>query len=256
MTLAGCCKTAKTHNSNDQNYISANMKKILLLALSNVVFLSLLTAQNIGSGKELKKGTKYGGLLISYSGSQKENVQSTFENIIKSDETQSSFKFGGGYFFGPRMAAGIGFNIGTNKVNKEVKNAFGPNTITDKKTNQFGFSPFIRNYLSLDKNRHFYLYTQTGLVFGRDKGTETATTGDRITKTDVQTNSYGISFTPGLLAFVEKGFAFEVNVGVGGINHSKETRKTAGEPDAIIKQTDVDLNINILKMNLGISYYF
>ena len=232
------------------------MKKLLPFFLTAIAFGTGLHAQKIGTGKELQKNIKYAGLLISYSGTQQDNVKTTFENIIASDEKQSSIKFGAGYFFNSKMAAGLGFNIGTNKINKEVKNTLGPNTITESKTNHFGFSPSIRNYLTLDKNHHFYLYAQTGLVFGREKGTETITTGTKITTTDIKVNNYGISFTPGLLAFIQNGFAFEVNVGVGGINHSVETRKSEDLPDAVTKETNIDLNINILKMNLGISYYF
>ncbi len=230
------------------------MKPFVTILFAILVFNSY--SQEKSDGTILLKKMKYAGLLVSYSKTEKLNSKSIIENVVSSYQKSSSIKFGGGYLINNKMAIGLGLSTGTNLINKEVKNTFGANTITDSKTTHWGFSPFIRNFMSLDKGHHFYIYTQTGLVFGFDNGTEISTTGTSSTNTSIKSNNYGISFTPGLLAFIKDGFAFELNVGVAGINSSKETRKVVGQPDAVVKQTDIDLNIDILKLNIGVSYYF
>lgn len=220
------------------------------------LFFSSLIAQKKVKGFEVKKGNAFTGLLLSYSNQKKENSKNSFENIVSSKDNQISIKTGGGYFVKDWLALGLGFNLSRSSTSKETKNATGPNSIENSSSNGFGFTPYLRNYIGLDRNHHFYLYTQTGLVFSMDNGSATLSTGSIETTTDIFKKNYGISFTPGLLAFVEKGFAFEVNVGVGGINYSIEKKKTPGQPEAVIKNTNVDLNINILKLNLGFAYYF
>jgi len=162
----------------------------------------------------------------------------------------------GGYFFKKNFAAGFGFSYGAENENMETINNIGPNSFSDQDLKTYTFSPFIRNYLPLGKKNSLYVFTQTGLQFGFGNGKEFTSTGSTAINSDIQKNFYGIAFTPGVVLVVEKGFAFEVNVGVLGFNYSKETKTTANQPQAVLKETNVDLNINLLKLNLGLSYYF
>ncbi|ULQ53197.1 outer membrane beta-barrel protein [Flavihumibacter fluvii] len=233
------------------------MKRITFLV--TVVIIQLEAYQALAQsdgGKVLDKKTAYIGLLLSYTNTTKENTKSTFENIKYAKASESSIKTGGGYFFKKNFAVGLAFSYGAEKENMESINAVGPNTITDQDLQTFAFTPFIRNYFPLSKKNRFYLFTQTGLQFGFGNGEESTSTGNTTVITDIQKNNYGIAFTPGMIFIVEKGFAFEVNVGILGLNYSKETKTTPDQPQAVLKETNFDLNINLLRLNLGISYYF
>jgi hypothetical protein len=146
--------------------------------------------------------------------------------------------------------------LGFENIDKELEQTFGPNTFSNSKTNTYGISPFVRNYIALDSKQRFYLFNQTGIILSKSKGDEQSTTGDITVASTISKRTMGISLSPGLLIFVDKGFAFEVNIPIGGINYGMETKTTTNLPDAVIKQSNVDLNINILRMNLGFSYYF
>lgn len=233
------------------------MKRNFFIIINLLAFVLEVNGQQIENGGfELSKKTKYTGILMSYTGTQKDNVASTFENVIYSKDNSTSVKIGGGYFIRNNFAVGIGFNIGFDNVDKELKNTLGPNTSTNLNSNTFGFSPFVRNYLSLGSKKRFFLFNQTGITFSKSKGDETSTNGNNIVESSISKNALGISISPGVLIFVEDGFAFEVNIPIGGVNYSKETKSSTNLPDAVIKQANVDLNINILRMNLGFSYYF
>jgi hypothetical protein len=233
------------------------MKRVFLL-LTVVVF-QLVAYKAVAqpeSGKVLDKKTAYIGLLLSYTNTTKENAKSTFENTKYGKATEVSIKTGGGYFFKKNFAVGLGFSYGSDKEQTESINGIGPNTFFDQDLQTFAFTPFIRNHYSLTKRNRLYLFTQTGLQFGFGNGLASTSTGNTTTIADIHENSYGIDFTPGFIFIVEKGFAFELNVGVLGLNYSKETRTSPNQPQTVIQKTNVDLNINLLKLNLGLSYYF
>jgi hypothetical protein len=209
-----------------------------------------------GGGKILDKKAAFINLLFSYANTTQENTKTTLENIKYSKASEASINTGGGYFFKKNIALGLGFSYGAEKENMETINNIGPNTFSDQDLKTYTFSPFIRNYLSISKKNILYLFTQTGLQFGIGNGNEITSTGNSTITTDIDKNIYGIAFTPGVVFIVEKGFAFEVNVGILGLNYSKETRTTPNQPEAVLKETNVDLNINLLRLNLGLSYYF
>ncbi len=45
-------------------------------------------------------------------------------------------------------------------------------------------------------------------------------------------------------------------IGVGGIKYTVEKRQQAGAPEGVIKTVDFDFRIDLLKLSLGIAYYF
>ncbi|ULQ57598.1 hypothetical protein KJS94_05215 [Flavihumibacter rivuli] len=212
-------------------------------------------AQTTG-GMVLEKKTAYVGLLLSYTNSTKEYVEELFQELKYARSVQFSIQTGGGYFIKKNTAIGLGLGIEGESSDQEAINAIGPNTFTNKNIHSYFLSPFIRHYFGLGKANRLYLFTQTGLQFGIGKGDETLTTGTKVTTTDIKKNDYRLAFTPGIILIVEKGFAFELNVGVLGFDYAKETRTTPDEPQTVITETNVDLNINLLRLKLGIAYYF
>ncbi|MBU3821528.1 hypothetical protein KO566_05600 [Flavobacteriaceae bacterium XHP0103] len=216
-----------------------------------------LIAQSQTQGKTpLDKNSAFVALLLSYDKTKKENNKNLLENVKFSDVSSFSVRSAGGYFFKKYFAVGLGFDYTSDKENSENINTFGPNTLVEKQLQTFTLTPFIRNYISIGSKDRLFLFTQTGLEFGFGNGDESTVTGSSTTFTDIKKLNYGIAFTPGVILIVEKGFAFEVNVGVLGLRHSKETFTPTDTEETVITKTNFNFDINLLKLNLGISYYF
>lgn len=222
------------------------------------VFSSNAFAQFGDPPKKLEKNTGYVGLLFSYSQNTKENTKNLLENV-KFDKTSStSVNTGGGYFFKENFAVGMGITYDSKLSDTESINTFGPNTISDSQVFSWFFNPFIRNYFPIGQRNQFYIFTQTGLQYGFGNGNETAETGSAIEEYDINEKTYGIAFTPGMIFLVKQGFAFELNVGVVGIERT-EKKKVSTDPDILPElqsSTKANLNINLLQLNLGLAYYF
>lgn len=230
-------------------------KYFLLLTVMYQLVTLQLKAQS-EKKEPLDKKSGFVALLLSYSNTKKENSKSLLENVKTSDVSNFSVRSGGGYFFKKYFAVGLGLDYGSEKEKAENINTFGPNTILDRHLRTYTFTPYIRNYLPVGAKDRFFLFTQTGLELEIGNGEESTVTGTSSTYADIKKHEFGLAFTPGVILLVQKGFAFEVNVGVLGLNHSKETITPTGQPQTEISRTNFNFEINLLKLNLGISYYF
>ena len=233
------------------------MKLKFLLVIFALVFLfpTNLTAQTEETNP-LAKSEAFVALLASYSNTKKENSKTLLENVEYSNVTNFSIKAAGGYFIKEYFALGLGAEYSSQKEDSENVNTFGPNSLIDKTLRRYTFSPFIRNYFPIGSQNRFFIFTQTGLEIGWGNGEEVNTTGDNAITSDIEEINYGLAFTPGVTFIVERGFAFEVNVGVLGLKHSKETITPSDDEETVITKTNFNFDINLLSLNLGISYYF
>lgn len=231
-------------------------KNMLLLG----IFAQLLTVQLAAQSEEKKfldERSAFVNLLFAYSNTKKENSNTLLENVKSSNATNFSIRTGGGYFFKKYFAAGFGLVYDSEKENAEKINTFGPNTILDRDIQSYTFTPSVRNYLPIGSNDQFFLFTQTGFELKVANGNESTTTGSDTTDAEIKKYEYGIAFTPGVILLLRNGFAVEANVGVLGFKHSKETiTPTDGQPPSEVSSTNFNFDINLLKLFLGISYYF
>lgn len=235
--------------------IIVRLKNMLLITFVFFVGTFQLVAQS-QQKKPLDAKSAFVAVLISYSDVDKKNSKSLIENVVSSNVTTLSVRSFGGYFLKQNFALGLGFDYTSEQEESENINTFGPNSFVDRDFQTFTFTPFIRNYFPIGVNNRFYLFTQTGLELGFGNGDESNNTGDTNTSATIDRLNYGIAFTPGLIFLVQKGFAFEINVGVLGLNHSKETTTPTNDEESVVKRTNFNFDINLLKLNLGISYYF
>lgn len=204
----------------------------------------------------LAKGAGFVTLTLDYKSTKKENINSFLEDVLYSNEKDGRILLGGGWFFKENAAVGLGFSLGKTTSIKETQNLIGPSTITEQKTRLMEVAPFIRYYLPIGSGHRFFLLNQLECEYAHESGNETKTTGPSETLSTLTKNSYGLVFTPGLVVLVVEGFALEVTVGVGGIKYGIEKRRQEDAPDGVIKTTNFDLRIDILKLKLGFSYYF
>jgi hypothetical protein len=79
---------------------------------------------------------------------------------------------------------------------------------------------------------------------------------DEIDKSFITEYRFGIGLSPGITFFAMENFAFEVQINVLGYDVSiKETTKNGTDESRDVRQ-NVSFNIDILSMDLGLSYYF
>jgi len=204
----------------------------------------------------LDKKSAFVALLVSFSNTEKENSKNLLENVDYSKVTNFSVRSAGGYFIKKYLALGMGFDYTSEKEDSDNVNTFGPNSIIDKQVETFTITPFMRNYIAIGAKERFFLFTQTGLEFSFGDGDEAITTGDNFDFSDIRRREYGLAFTPGVILIVQKGFAFEVNVGVLGFRRSKETITPTDGVETIVTKTNFNFDIDLLSLKLGISYYF
>ena len=65
-----------------------------------------------------------------------------------------------------------------------------------------------------------------------------------------------LGISPGITFFVIENFAFEVQLDVLGYELNVKNRKINDIEESRIVTNNVDFNINILTMKLGLAYYF
>lgn len=238
---------------------SIRMTRALILLAFAAAWPVMTFAQSeekAASGLRLDRGRAFLTLNLDYGSAKKENVASLFEDLNYSNEKDGSILLGGGWFFKENAAVGLGLSLGRSSLSKEVPNFIGPPTVTDSRTRLLKVAPFIRYYLPMGGGHRFYLLNQLEIEYTHESGDETETTGSDSSLSELTKNSYGLVFTPGLVAIIVRGFALEVTVGVGGVKYAVEKRQLDGEPAGVIKTADFDLRIDILKLSLGFSYYF
>lgn len=110
-----------------------------------------------------------------------------------------------------------------------------------------------RNYIPLGRSKRFAIFTDIQLAAGgiQSKFAE----GQPVRGTFETGYSVSLGVTPGLIAFATNNMAFEVSVGVMGLNYSSveqvHNQVTTG------KRTTSNMNfkVNILSIGLGVAFY-
>lgn len=162
-----------------------------------------------------------------------------------------------GYFFKNDLAAGISMGYTQTSEDNISLDPDGLQLRNRIFSNGYGISPFLRNYISLDKGKRFFLVNETQLLFVfSNRIKETLDTQDLLTRTFTRTQEYGIGMRPGIVVMVQKNFAFETTVGAMGLTFESSRVTQTDKPQGTVFSSDLNLKIDILQINLGFAYYF
>lgn len=110
-----------------------------------------------------------------------------------------------------------------------------------------------RNYIPLGRSKRFAIFTDIQLSAGGIQGKYAE--GQPVRGTYETGYSVGLGVTPGLVAFATNNMAFEVSVGVMGINYSSVEQLHNQVSSGNRTTSNMSFKVNILSIGLGVAFY-
>ena len=205
--------------------------------------------------KLLEKGRWHTGLTFSLNNRIAENEDQLLRQVVDQNRLSYDIDVLCGYFIKDAFSTGLNLSYGRNREdisfiqdNREItRNTVGYTV---------GVSPFIRNYITLGKTQYMALFNQTAIRFKFGEELTQTIEGQNIDKilSDVYSLELGIS--PGVIVFIEKGFAFEVLVDLLGLSTTVRNSTKNYTDESRVLTNDVNFTISLLTLKFGVAYYF
>jgi hypothetical protein len=204
----------------------------------------------------ITKGRAYVSLSFSLDQRRAENESQLLREVIDQDRLRYRVTVNGGYAVGNNLTLGLGLSYGREKEDltfledgEEVTSRFLEQDIS--------FIPNMRNYIPFGKGT-FQIFVQTDMRFSFAESLQRDFFPDEVEKIERDVFEYRLGVSPGVLLFFDRHWAFEMSVGLAGLT-SRITEETVNDDEdnrTRIVKTDIDLQINLLALNLGVAYYF
>lgn len=209
------------------------------------------------NGRELVKGTWAVGATLSLKSNDMSNTDFVLVNLINFKQNAFVIRAEGGYFFRDNLSAGLGVEYGQHLF--DVKGTIYNNDDMKGYRNfarSIAFTPYIKNFIPMSRNNTFFVTNQTELRFLYKQGTSENFQKGELNRSHLDRYEIGIGLRPGIMVFFTKNLAFETNMGVLGLTHSRERSTHTDKEDSHRNSTSVDLKFDLLKLGFGFSYYF
>ncbi len=208
------------------------------------------------------KGQWIGGGSFSYS----ENKADNYEVLVVSDidGTNYSFKVSPfvGYFFKDNMCAGVRFGYSRSMIKLRSTSISISEDLTFDIENFYHLkhvytgSAFFRNYISLGKSKRFALFNEVRLSAGGGQGKSISGVDENLSGTYQDTFELELGIIPGVTAFIAEGVAVEASVNVLGFSYKKYDQTQDQVYTGSFESSGVNFKVDILSVNIGVSFYF
>ena len=207
-----------------------------------------------GDPNPIAQGRHWVGFTLAAHDERLEHTTQLLQDVIDGHESTWSMSAAYGWF--PHDGTSLGVGVKYLRDNSDVTSdqSLGPDKRVDRSVNTGTVGLISRSYLPLG-NPHFYLFNQTAVSAGFTWGTEVATVSQTV-ESDISGSRYALDLQPGIAVMVARGFAVEASVNVLGLSWETERTKTPGLPDAVRTTTSLDFEINLLRLGIGLTYYF
>lgn len=206
--------------------------------------------------KPFKKKNAYVGLAFSLEDKKQTNSTNILETVIDGERLNYDISLRGGYYTGNYGMAGLNFNYYQREFNGEVFR--DPDTLQSNTISRgYAFTPNFRSSVPLTDNERLSFFTEVGLTFGFGNSLGRTTKNlDEVDKTYSSDFNFRVGISPGITFFAMESFAFEIQLNVLGYElQVNDQSVNEGEESREIRQ-NVDFNIDILSLQLGLAYYF
>nr|WP_319398582.1 hypothetical protein [uncultured Carboxylicivirga sp.] len=205
--------------------------------------------------RPFKKKNIYIGLDFSVKDRQQTNVDQILQRVVDGQQLDFSVQFKGGYYIGDYAMVGLNFKYYQEKFKGQIYRE--PDTIMSNSISRgYEFTPNIRSSVPLTRNERLSFYTQFGITAGvANTLKRDITRFDEVSKTYTTDYNFRIGISPGMTFFVMENFAFEVQLDVLGYEMKVRDRTVDGEDESRVVRQNVNFNIDLLSLNLGLSYY-
>lgn len=197
-------------------------------------------------------------LLVSlgFEDTKSENNDILSVDIISNHKTDFNINLSGGYFLKEFLALGLNLSYQFDKSDLNYQNS--NDTISVKRAgSMIIFSPFIRNYIPISKNKRFNLFNSTQLSFGFGDSTQRKTTQpDQIEKYYEKNLIARLGIKPGVNVFIIRNFVFEIGIDLIGFQYEHKNITYNETQKGKIDNYNFDFNIKLLSLDFGLAYYF
>ncbi len=203
-----------------------------------------------------KKRNVYIGLAFSVQDERLVNTTHLLQNIIEGNSLDYDLLLKGGYYVNDYVMYGINASYYQSKFEGTVlRNSDTVNSNTIRRGCEI--TPNMRSSIPLTSNERLSFFTEIGISFGVAKSlTRTNKDIDDFGKTYVTEYNFGVGISPGITFFAIENFAFEVQLNVLGYELIVKDKTIDDEEKSHEVRQNVDFNINLLSLELGLAYYF
>jgi hypothetical protein len=206
--------------------------------------------------KPFKKGNVYTGLAFSLSDRSLSNVDQLVQNVVDGQDNSFNIVLKGGYYTGDYAMVGINFEYTQEKFEGTLFR--DPDTVQSNSISRaYTITPNVRSSVPLTKNERLSFFTEVGLSLGVGNTlTRNTKNLDEIEKVYSDDFNLRLGISPGITFFAMENFAFEVQLDVLGYELQVRKREINGVEQSRDVRNNVDFNIDILSLKLGLAYYF
>ncbi|BDD02722.1 hypothetical protein [Aureibacter tunicatorum] len=204
----------------------------------------------------IPRKTWLAGGNFSYNTKKQDSVQNFITYVIKGNTYRYEVSPFGGYFVKDNFLVGLRASYRRNGGERTYESSSGTDLVVTKEiSHNFTFFPMIRNYLALGKSKRFAIFNETFIGFAVGQGKETTTEAESVDCVYTDSFRLEVGMTPGMVAFINKNIAFEVQVGVLGFI-TEWDRSTTNQVEKSRQVTSRgNFSVNLFQLNLGVSIY-
>lgn len=210
-----------------------------------------------------KKGNVYTGFAFSLTDKRLTNSNYFFDHVVDGDQLDYDLILKAGYYTGPNGMAGVTFNYthsaftGTLLKSNGVVISSSDTVQSSSVTNGFAISPYFRPSLPITANDRLSFFTEVSVTFGGSHKNATDTNKKNQVETTMSRDfNFKVGLSPGITFFALENFALEAQMDLLGYSLDVSKKTVNGADEAIKSRQNVNFNINILSLNLGLAYYF
>ena len=206
--------------------------------------------------KPFAKGTPYLGLAFALQDRSLENTQRLLDKVVDGNQFNYELELKGGYFIGDYVMVGLNFNYAFDKFEGSLVRE--SDTVRSETISRFFTAvPVLKAYFPVTANERLSFFTEIGVGFGGGNAlTRETVRFDEVSKEYSSNFRFSVGFTPGITFFAIEDFAFEVGINVIGYTLNRTDTTINDTEQAVDLRHNVNLNINLLSLKLGLAYYF
>lgn len=255
-------------------YNTVSTKRKLLLILLGSIFINgylmaqdtldddhsspyeLMSSYYTNEFKPFQKKNIYTGLAFSLSDRNLTNIDQLIQNVVTGEDISYNVVLKGGYYTGDYGMLGINLEYNEEKFEGTIFRE--PDTIQSRSISRgYTITPNIRSSVPLTANERLSFFTEVGLSLGIRNGlTRNTKNLDEVETAYNDEFNLRLGISPGITFFAIENFAFEIQLDVLGYELKVKNSEINGEEQSKDVRNNIDFNIDILSLKLGLAYYF
>ena len=204
-----------------------------------------------------RNGVWYLAMTMSLTDQDLENTTlGLFDNVIAGNNSSWSLDLTTGRYISDFFLVGLTIGYEQSTFDGTLNGNFNVPFERMSESELFTIGSFIRTSIPLTKNNRLSFYNDLG--FGFSFGSAQT---DEIRGNDTETSTadlirFGFGINPGITYFAVNNIAFEAGVNLIGYEYSSEKGVDPDGVESRKESHDVNFSVNLLTINLGISYFF